>query len=40
MYDWDAFYFEHWVYEHPNEEPSQADYQDWLFDQADRALWE
>jgi hypothetical protein len=39
--DWDKFYFEYWVDHHPpGVEPTMEDYQEWLFEAADRALRE
>lgn len=37
--DWDTWFFEVWEQgENAGTEPTHEDYQDWLFDQADRAL--
>lgn len=36
--DWDTFYFEYWVENFGEVEPTYQDYQDWLFDKADLAL--
>lgn len=37
--DWDKFYFEYWVDHRPlGVEPTYEDYQDWLFEKADRAV--
>lgn len=39
MFDWDSFYFEFWVENHPEGvEPTAEDYQEWLYDKADLAL--
>lgn len=36
---WDQFYFEFWI-ENNADDPTYEDYQDWLFDRADKALGE
>lgn len=36
---WDDFYFGYWAETHDvGDEPTYEDYQDWLFDRADKAL--
>jgi hypothetical protein len=36
--DWETFYFEYWVYVHPEKDPTAEDYLEWLYDKADLAL--
>lgn len=38
--DWETFYYEFWMENHPDEIPTFDDYLDWLYDKADLAIGE